>query len=113
MSHLSYFGVLVVCATASLSLEYFMRTRVLLRTRRLVMALIPSIIVFSAWDMYAIAREHWTFNPKMMTGIETIGHIPIEEIAFFVVIPLCSILTLEAVRSAWHWKVGDEAGSEL
>ena len=36
--------------------------------------------------------------------------LPLEEVLFFVVVPLASVLTLEAVRSARpHWPAGDEA----
>ena len=37
------------------------------------------------------------------------GGVPLDEILFFMVIPLASILTLEAVRSVRGWKAGDEA----
>ena len=38
----------------------------------------------------------------------TVSGVPIEELLFFVVVPLASILTLEAVRSVRGWGVGDE-----
>jgi hypothetical protein len=37
------------------------------------------------------------------------GGIPLEEVLFFVVVPICAILTLEAVRARRRaWPVGDE-----
>jgi len=59
------------------------------------------------WDAYAIDQGHWTFDPSRVTGWDVWG-VPIEEVLFFVVVPLASILTLEAVRSARGWRVGDE-----
>ena len=50
-------------------------------------------------DMIAIARDHWDFNPRYVTGWNLPGELPVEELAFFVVIPICGLLTLEAVRS--------------
>ena len=108
MARLSYFGVLLVCVVASTSLEFFLRTRVLVRIRRFILAVIPTLVVFMVWDAYAIAQHHWTFNLKYMTGVTTVARIPIEEVAFFIVIPLCAVLTLEAIRSARGWRVGDE-----
>jgi len=35
--------------------------------------------------------------------------LPIEELVFFLVIPLASILTLEAVRAVKGWDVGEQA----
>ena len=40
---------------------------------------------------------------------EAYGGVPLDEILFFMVIPLAAILTLEAVRSVRGWKAGDEA----
>jgi hypothetical protein len=36
------------------------------------------------------------------------GHLPVEEVLFFLVVPTCAIATLEAVRVVRHWPVGDE-----
>ena len=41
----------------------------------------------------------WTYNPRYITGI-TIGFgIPLEELLFFIVIPLCGLLTYNAVTA--------------
>ena len=58
-------------------------------------------------DAYAIANGHWYFDTDMITGIYLPGNIPLDELLFFLVIPLASILTLEAVRSVKGWPVGD------
>jgi hypothetical protein len=34
--------------------------------------------------------------------------LPLEEGLFFLVVPVCAILTLEAVRAVRGWQVGDE-----
>jgi lycopene cyclase domain-containing protein len=60
---------------------------------------VPTVAVFVAWDLGAIARGHWGFNSRYVTGWELPGDLPVEEIVFFVVIPICGLLTLEAVRA--------------
>jgi hypothetical protein len=35
--------------------------------------------------------------------------LPLDELLFFLVIPICAVLTLEAVRAVKGWTVGDEA----
>jgi hypothetical protein len=40
------------------------------------------------------------------------GGLPLEEVLFFLVVPVASVLTLEAVRAARRWPVGDEPGDE-
>ena len=53
--------------------------------------------MFVIWDAVAIAAHVWTYNPQFVTGFELPFHIPIEELLFFIVIPLCGLLTYNAV----------------
>lgn len=104
----SYVAVLVFVLVGSLWLEIALRTHVLRRWRRLLLSMVAPIVVFVAWDAYAIAAGHWTFALDKILGITVIGGVPIDEVLFFVCIPLASILTLEAVRSVKGWPAGDE-----
>ncbi|WP_007517857.1 lycopene cyclase domain-containing protein [Pseudofrankia saprophytica] len=109
MRHLGYLAVLAACLLGTAPLEVFLRTRVYARWRRLVRTLIPVLAVFVGWDLYAIAREQWTFDARGVTGVRLPGGIPLEEALFFAVVPICAILTLEAVRARRRdWPVGDE-----
>jgi lycopene cyclase domain-containing protein len=82
------------------------------RWRRLLLAVAPVVVVFAVWDLYAIASGHWTFGADQVTGILLVGGLPVEEVLFFVVVPVASILTLEAVRAVRRWEVGDEPAGE-
>ena len=108
----SYFGVLVACLLGTAWLEFLLRTRVYRRSIRLALSIFPVLIIFSFWDAYAISADHWTFDARFVTGRIAYAGIPIEEIFFFIVIPICAILTLEAVRSAKGWLVGDELSDD-
>lgn len=109
MGSASYLGVLAFCFVGTAWLEVFLRTRVYRRWLRLLLTIVPVAIVFCAWDAYAIANGHWTFDATRVTGIVLPLSIPLEELLFFVVIPACAVLTLEAVRSVRGWEVGDES----
>jgi lycopene cyclase domain-containing protein len=90
---------MAACLVITLPLELVFGARVWRQPGRLAHALVPTVVVFVAWDLFAIARGHWGFNPLYVTGWELPGDLPVEELAFFVVIPICGLLTLEAVRS--------------
>lgn len=94
----SYLLVLAACAAVTLPLEYVFRARVYRRPRRWLLSLLPVVAVFVAWDVYAIARGHWTYDPRQTVGV-VLGNLPLEELLFFVVIPTCALLTYEAVRN--------------
>ena len=108
MSHLGYVGVLVFILIGSAWLELVLRTRVLRRGLRLVLALVPTVVLFTAWDAYAIAQDHWDFDLNKVIGWHVVAGVPIDEVLFFIIVPFASILTLEAVRAARGWAAGDE-----
>ncbi|QWC86981.1 lycopene cyclase domain-containing protein [Nocardioidaceae bacterium] len=89
---------MAACLLITLPLEFFPGVRVWRAPRRLAAALLPVIAVFVVWDLIGIAREHWDFNPRYVTGLQ-LGPLPIEELVFFVAIPICTVLTWEAVGS--------------
>jgi lycopene cyclase domain-containing protein len=106
--HLSYVAVLAGCLLGTAPLELFLRTRVYARWRRLLLTLAPVVAVFVAWDVYAIRAGHWWFDPKSTTGVLLPGRLPLDELLFFLVVPICSILAFEAVRAVRGWPAGDE-----
>jgi hypothetical protein len=46
------------------------------------------------------------YSPERTLGVRLPGGIPVEEVLFFVVVPLCSVLALEAVRRVTGWNAG-------
>lgn len=107
MKQYSYLLVLLACLVGTAPLELFLGTRVYARFRRLALTLLPVVVVFVAWDLLAIRAGHWDYDPTQTTGI-SLGSLPLEELLFFLVIPICAVLTLEAVRAVKGWRVGDE-----
>ena len=66
------------------------------------------VVVFVLWDLAAIAAGHWTFDPAQTTGIVFPGGLPLDELLFFVVVPVCAVLGFEATRAVLRKPVGDE-----
>lgn len=98
MDRYQYLLIMAACAAVTLPLEFVFRARVYRRPRRLARAIFVPVALFVVWDLVAIARGHWTFDDRWVTGWELPGGLPVEELAFFVVIPLCALLTFEASR---------------
>ncbi len=63
----------------------------------LSIAIIPVVIIFSIWDIVGILRDHWSYSAQFTTGVKLIFGMPIEELVFFLVVPICGLLTYEAV----------------
>lgn len=108
MRHLGYVAMLAFCVLGTLPLELALRLRVYRRLRRLALTLLPVLLVFVPWDLYAIRHGQWRFDPAQTLDVRLPGGLPVEELAFFLVVPLAAVLTLEAVRAVRAWPVGDE-----
>ncbi|MDT9591469.1 lycopene cyclase domain-containing protein [Nocardioides zeae] len=108
MRSLTYAAMLVFVLVATLPLELVLRTRVYARLQRLALTVVCVAVPFVVWDVAATHAGHWRFDLTQTLGIELPGGLPLEEWAFFLVVPLASVLTLEAVRSVRRWPVGDE-----
>lgn len=108
MRHLSYLGMLAFCLLGTAPLELFLHVGVYRRWRRLALTVLPVLVVFVVWDLYAISRGQWTFDPRQTLGLDLPGGLPVEEVGFFLVVPVAAVLTLEAVRAVRGWAVGDE-----
>ena len=104
MRHLAYLAVLAFCLLGTLPLEVWLGVRVYRRPRRLLLTLLPVVAVFYLWDVYAIAAEHWTFDPAQTVGLVLPGGVPVEELLFFLVVPTCAVLAFEAVRRVKGWR---------
>lgn len=96
MDHWQYLIVLGACLVITAPLEVF-GDGVYRQVRRAAFAVLPVAAVFVVWDAVAIAAHIWTYNPRYITGIRLPAGIPIEELLFFIVIPLCGLFTYNAV----------------
>ncbi|MBD3913522.1 lycopene cyclase domain-containing protein [Nocardioides hwasunensis] len=100
MLHWSYVAMLAFCLAGTLPLVPAFGLDVLRQRRRLLLTIAMAGVPFLVWDLYAThAGGHWTFDAAQTLPVRVAG-LPLEEIAFFVVIPLVSVLTLEAVKVA-------------
>lgn len=98
MDHWQYLIVLGACLLITAPLEIF-GSGVYRQPMRLLRSVGPVAVVFVIWDAIAIAGHVWTYNPRYISGIEVGFSIPLEELLFFVVIPICGLLTYSAVSA--------------
>lgn len=108
MLKFSYVAVLVFIFLGTVWLEIILKARVYQKFKRLILTIIPVVILMVIWDYYAIVNNHWFFDPEKTTGITLIGFLPLEELLFFIIVPIAALLSFEAVRSIKKEKVGDE-----
>ena len=99
MDRFQYLGLMVACLLFTLPLEFVLGARVWRRPVRTLKAITPAFVVFVAWDLWASTRGTWSFDDRYTIGVRLPGGMVVEELVFFLVVPMCALLTLEAVRS--------------
>ncbi len=99
MDHWQYLIVLGACLMITAPLELLLGARVYRQPRRALYAIAPIAVIFLIWDAVAIAADVWHYNPRYISGILLPLHIPLEEALFFVIVPLCGLLTYGAVSA--------------
>ena len=103
MDHYQYLILMAACLVATLPLEA-LGARVYRQPVRLARAVLPVALIFLVWDALAIGGHVWSYNPRYVTGVDLPFRIPVEELVFFLVIPVCGLLTyagVQAVSRRW------------
>jgi lycopene cyclase domain-containing protein len=65
--------------------------------KRLFYTIALIVIIFGLWDVFAVLRGHWSFDPNGVWPLRIIN-LPLEEWLFFIIIPFCCIFTWEALN---------------
>lgn len=97
-NHWQYLAVLGACLAITAPLEAF-GSGVYRQPLRLVRAVLPVALVFLVWDELAVAAGVWSYDKAYISGLYIPFQVPIEEVLFFLVIPLCGLLTYNAVST--------------
>jgi lycopene cyclase domain-containing protein len=99
LPHWAYVAMLAFCLAGTLPLVRAFRLPVLRQPRRLALTVVLGGAPFLLWDLYATHAGHWWFDADQ-TLPPRVAALPLEEIGFFVVIPVVAVLTFEAVKVA-------------
>ena len=94
-----YLAILAVCVGVTLPLEILLGVRVYRRPLRLALTIVTVALPFIALDVWAVRSGMWSFSARHTLAIRVFATLPIEEVLFFVVIPICALLTFGAVNS--------------
>ncbi len=93
----TYMTVLILSGSVPLVLSFWPGLNFYQHYRGLVASISLIVILFGAWDIFAVYRGHWFFNPDGVWSLKIIN-LPVEEMLFFIVIPFCCIFTWEAIN---------------
>jgi lycopene cyclase domain-containing protein len=89
--------VLIFAGSLPFALSFWPKLSFYKNIKPLIASIFSIVGIFGAWDVIAVSRHHWYFDP-LGVGVVKILNLPLEEVLFFVVIPFCCIFTWEALK---------------
>ena len=60
-------------------------------------------MIYLSWDTWAIAKKSWFFDHLQIVNVDVLPKVPIEELLFFLVVPVMTILTYKALLKLTKW----------
>ena len=106
MGHLTYLALLAGCLVVTAPLELVLRVRVYARWRRLLLAARARVRRVRRLGALRDRPRALAYDAAQTLGVRLPGGIPLEEVLFFLVVPVCAVLALEAVRKVTGWDAG-------
>ncbi len=91
-----YAWILALSLSLPFALSFYRPLKFYSNGKALFLSIFWILFLFGGWDVWATHRGHWSFNPDSIWGIY-LFNLPLEEVAFFLVIPFCCIFSWEVV----------------
>lgn len=92
MAQFHYLFVLGFIAFCAIAVSLAFRLRVPRFWCNFVIADLSILVIYLNWDYWAIKKENWSFDDEQILGIHLFGGIPIEEVLFFIIVPLMTVI---------------------
>ena len=97
MLHLNYLWVLIFIALCAIGVNLGFKLKISQHWRTFFKVDLCILVIYLAWDIWAVHKKSWSFDSKQILGLKILGGLPIEDILFFVVVPLMAILSYRAL----------------
>ena len=108
--HFYYLIIDIACLSFPFLFSFHPSIRFYKEWKAIFKALFLTALVFIVWDEWFTKMDVWSFNPRYTTGVY-LGHLPIEEILFFLFIPYCLMFMYHC--SARYFKSFVESGKNI
>jgi lycopene cyclase domain-containing protein len=92
MAQFHYLFVLGFIAFCAIAVTLVFRLRVPRFWRNFLFADLSILVIYLNWDYWAIRKGNWDFDREQILGFYLFGIVPIEEVLFFIIVPLMTVI---------------------
>jgi len=103
VNHFGYLVVIAFIALCALGVNLGFHLKILRRWPELLLTEFSIIVIYLSWDTWAIAKNNWFFDTHQILNIDVLPKVPLEELLFFIIVPLTTILTYQALLKLTGW----------
>ena len=97
MAQFNYLMVLGFIGACAIFVNFGFRLRISRKWKLFLLTDAVILAIYLAWDFWAVSKGSWYFDPEQVIGLYIFSRLPIEEILFFIIVPLMVVLTYLAL----------------
>jgi len=113
VGHFHYLFVLAFIGTCAVGVNSGFRLGISKKIKQFLLMDAVIVVVYLAWDIWAVVKKSWYFDSNQIIGINLFSRLPIEEILFFVIVPLMGVLTYLALLKIRGWDSTRKSSDDL
>jgi lycopene cyclase domain-containing protein len=103
VAHFHYFFVLAFIGFCAVGVNLGFRIRIASKLQQFLLVDALIMVLYLSWDVWAVSKKSWYFDSTQIIGLQLFGRLPIEEVLFFVIVPLTGVLTYLALLKLTGW----------
>ena len=103
MENLHYAYVLIFIAICAVGVNFGFRLQLSKKIKLFLLTDSLILVIYLIWDFWAVSKGSWFFDPNQILGIMLLGKLPIEEVLFFIIGPMMTVLTYLALTKLTGW----------
>ena len=103
MDNLHYAYVLIFIAICAVGVNFGFKLHFSKKLKLFLLTDSLILVIYLIWDFWAVSKGSWFFDSNQILGIMLLGKLPIEEVLFFIIVPLMTVLTYLALTKLTGW----------
>jgi lycopene cyclase domain-containing protein len=113
VAQFQYLMVLAFIGSCAVFVNFGFKLRISSKWKLFLMTDVVILLIYLAWDFWAVSKGSWYFDREQTVGLYLFSRLPIEEVLFFIIVPLMVVLTYLALIKLSRPSSKDEKSNDL